>query len=82
MQPNSMLVEAEDPSSPASFDDSQSQISMRPLPNEPIEFDWRNKWLKGINNTHLGEEYSHMLRNIDRYCAKFNFARYPRKTHP
>jgi hypothetical protein len=54
MQPNSMLVEAEDLSSPASSDDSQSQPIMRPLPDEPIEFDWRNKWLKGTYLFHLG----------------------------
>jgi hypothetical protein len=82
MQPNSMFVEAEDPSSPASSDNSQSQPSMHLLPDDPIEFDWRNNWLKGTSNAYSGEEYSHMLRNIDRYCAKFDFARYPRKTHP
>jgi len=29
---------------------------------DPIRFDWENKWLKG-------EEYAHMLRNIDQYCS-------------
>ncbi len=35
-----------------------------------------------IQNSRLGEEYSYILKNIDSYCKKFNFAKFPNKTHP
>ena len=29
--------------------------------NLPLRFDWENKWLRG-------DQYAHMLNNIDSYC--------------
>ena len=31
---------------------------------KPLRFDWENKWLRG-------DQYAHMLRNIDTYCSTF-----------
>ena len=30
----------------------------------PLRFDWENKWLRG-------DQYAHMLNNIDAYCKVF-----------
>jgi hypothetical protein len=43
--------------------------------NIPIKFDWGNKWLKG-------DEYSHILANMDTYCKVFNLPKFNPKTHP
>jgi len=40
-----------------------------------LEFDWKNKWLKG-------DEYAHMLKNIEIYCKKFSMLKLAHKTHP
>jgi len=40
-----------------------------------IEFDWKNKWLRG-------EEYAYILKNIDSYCKAFRMVKLPSKTHP
>lgn len=42
---------------------------------DPVSFDWSNKWLKG-------EEYFHILSNIDRYCETFDLKKFQNKTHP
>jgi hypothetical protein len=42
---------------------------------DPVSFDWSNKWLKG-------EEYFHILSNIDRYCDTFDLKKFQNKTHP
>lgn len=42
---------------------------------DAVKFDWENKWLKG-------EEYSHILNNIDLYCKVFNLSKLGTKTHP
>jgi len=44
-------------------------------PNALIEFDWAGKWL-------TGEEYSHVLHNIDLYCSSFGLGRYGTRQHP
>jgi len=40
-----------------------------------LAFEWDNKWLKG-------EEYAHMLHNIDRYCKAFNLLKVSSRCHP
>jgi len=42
---------------------------------EATKFDWENKWLKG-------EEYAHILTNLDLYCKVFNLSKLSAKTHP
>ena len=32
--------------------------------NRPLRFDWENKWLRG-------DQYAHMLNNIDMYKESF-----------
>lgn len=55
---------------------------------EVIEFDWKNKWLKGITyylyhpNIFIGDEYAYILNNIDQYCETFNMSKLSHKTHP
>jgi hypothetical protein len=43
--------------------------------HEIMKFDWENKWLKG-------EEYAHILNNLDIYCKDYNLVKFPAKTHP
>lgn len=45
------------------------------LSQDPMHFDWENRWLKG-------HEYAHMLKNVERYSQKFGIQKYPPKTHP
>lgn len=33
--------------------------------SKPIRFDWENKWLRG-------DQYAHMLYNLDAYSQVFN----------
>lgn len=40
-----------------------------------IEFDWRNKWLKG-------NEYHHILTHAELYIRVYEFGKYPMKAHP
>ena len=42
---------------------------------DPVHFDWCNKWLKG-------EEYFHILSNIEKYCNAFGLHKFAAKTHP
>jgi hypothetical protein len=42
-------------------DDVQRQLLRT---NLPVRFDWENKWLRG-------DQYAHMLNNIDAYQAAF-----------
>ena len=35
----------------------------------PFRFDWENKWLRG-------EQYAHMLQNIDSYCGVFGMKKF------
>ena len=55
------------------FDEESLQDAMKG--NIPIKFDWGNKWLKG-------DEYSHILSNMDSYCKVFNLPKFTPKTHP
>jgi hypothetical protein len=41
----------------------------------PIRFDWENRWLRG-------EQYAHMLMNIDAYRTTFDMPKLPHKCHP
>jgi hypothetical protein len=41
----------------------------------PIRFDLENQWLNG-------EQYSHVIRNMDLYCNTFGFQKFESKTHP
>ena len=39
------------------------------------KFEWESKWLKG-------EEYFHILKNLEKYSEAFNMQKYPKKSHP
>jgi hypothetical protein len=41
----------------------------------PVRFDWENKWLRG-------DQYAHMLNNIDAYQAAFGMQKMREKQHP
>jgi hypothetical protein len=43
--------------------------------NLPVRFDWENKWLRG-------DQYAHMLNNIDAYRATFGMPKLGEKQHP
>lgn len=42
---------------------------------EVVKFSWDSKWLKG-------EEYCHILQNVDLYCATYGFLKLSNKCHP
>lgn len=41
----------------------------------PIRFDTKGKWMKG-------EQYQHILVNLDNYCKTFDLEKFEQKTHP
>ena len=41
----------------------------------PIRFDWENKWLRG-------DQYAHMLYNLDNYASVFGIRKMAEKQHP
>ena len=41
----------------------------------PLRFDWENKWLRG-------DQYAHMLNNIDGYVKAFGMRKMGEKQHP
>ena len=43
--------------------------------NLPLRFDWENKWLRG-------DQYAHMLNNIDAYREAFGMEKLAEKQHP
>ena len=43
--------------------------------NRPLRFDWENRWLSG-------DQYAHMLNNIDVYQEYFNMPKLAEKQHP
>ena len=43
--------------------------------NRPLRFDWENKWLRG-------DQYAHMLNNIDMYRTAFGMHKMAEKQHP
>lgn len=45
------------------------------LLGKPLRFDWENKWLRG-------DQYAHMLNNIDMYCRVFSMQKLGEKQHP
>ena len=50
---------------PALYNDartiSDDQLRALLTSPKPLRFDWENKWLRG-------DQYAHMLNNIDSYC--------------
>jgi len=40
-----------------------------------MRFDWENKWLRG-------DQYAHMLLNINEYCKQFDMQKLGEKQHP
>jgi hypothetical protein len=42
---------------------------------QPIRFDWDNRWLRG-------EEYAHILNNIESYSKSYGLKCFEQKTHP
>jgi hypothetical protein len=42
---------------------------------QPIRFDWDSRWLRG-------EEYAHILQNMDRYREAYGLKFFDQKTHP
>lgn len=40
-----------------------------------MHFDWENKWLRG-------DQYAHMLWNINKYCKVFQMEKLREKQHP
>ena len=42
---------------------------------KPLRFDWENKWLRG-------DQYAHMLNNIDGYREAFGMEKLGEKQHP
>lgn len=43
--------------------------------SKPLRFDWENKWLRG-------DQYAHMLNNIDAYREAFGMHKMAEKQHP
>ena len=43
--------------------------------SQPLRFDWENKWLRG-------DQYAHMLNNIDLYQDYFDMPKLAEKQHP
>jgi hypothetical protein len=43
--------------------------------SKPIRFDWENKWLRG-------DQYAHMLYNLDNYSQVFGMQKLSEKQHP
>ena len=43
--------------------------------NKALRFDWENKWLRG-------DQYAHMLNNIDSYRQSFGMQKMGEKQHP
>jgi hypothetical protein len=72
---------ARDPSSGKHFYDvrgpsvdeaKQKQLLKGPV---PIRFDWENRWLRG-------DEYAHIIANMEAYSSTFQMAHFEEKTHP
>jgi hypothetical protein len=53
----------------------ECQVSQQLSCGEVVKFGWESKWLKG-------EEYSHILQNLDLYCDRFGFQKLSSKCHP
>jgi len=54
-------------------DDEELRSLMRG--SMPIRFDWEHKWLRG-------DQYAHMLYNLDHYVNVFNMQKMMEKEHP
>lgn len=51
------------------------QLRLRLKDSMPIRFDWENKWLRG-------DQYAHMLYNLDNYSKVFGMRKLGEKQHP
>ena len=54
---------------------SDEQLRILLTLKKPLRFDWENKWLRG-------DQYAHMLENIDMYCSAFGMQKMAEKQHP
>ena len=55
--------------------EDEDQIRQMLKQPKPLRFDWENKWLRG-------DQYAHMLNNIDAYQAAFGMQKMREKQHP
>jgi hypothetical protein len=53
----------------------EEQVKQLQRGTTPVRFDWENKWLRG-------DQYAHMLNNIDGYKAAFGMQKLGEKQHP
>mmetsp|Transcript_33422 Transcript_33422/g.58575 ORF Transcript_33422/g.58575 Transcript_33422/m.58575 type:complete len:221 (+) Transcript_33422:1150-1812(+) len=53
----------------------ERQVPLQLATGEVVRFSWESKWLKG-------EEYCHILQNVDLYCSSFGFQKLSNKCHP
>jgi hypothetical protein len=53
-------------------DEEMSELLKSP---HPVRFDTKNKWMKG-------EQYQHILVNLNQYCRAFGLHKFEQKTHP
>lgn len=56
-------------------DEGSDAIKIALKGKKPLRFDWENKWLRG-------DQYAHMLFNLNAYCQTFGFPRNDAKQHP
>ena len=54
---------------------SEERLKGLLVTNRPLRFDWENKWLRG-------DQYAHMLNNIDDYGQAFGMPKLAEKQHP
>jgi hypothetical protein len=54
---------------------SEERLKGLLVTNRPLRFDWENKWLRG-------DQYAHMLNNIDGYGQAFGMPKLAEKQHP
>lgn len=55
--------------------EDEDQIRQMLKQPKPLRFDWENKWLRG-------DQYAHMLYNLDNYCQVFGMQKLTEKHHP
>ena len=54
---------------------NDDQLRARLKGSMPIRFDWENKWLRG-------DQYAHMLYNLDNYASVLGIRKMAEKQHP
>ena len=55
--------------------EDENEIKQLLQGSQPMRFDWENKWLRG-------DQYAHMLLNIDEYRKQFGMLKLAEKQHP